>query len=125
MTNKRKRKVAKHSSDNVDFQEVIADPQAEELQEYYCSYCDNVLKVRLSQDEWYCNRCQITHIPQKDTLKKKSKLVTPQRNTEPCISSIPTGYESVKIKKEPEYSGGFKALKDKGLKITNYNEGVG
>ena len=109
----------------MDYYQTISDPAGEELQEYYCSYCNDILTVRLSMDEWYCNRCQITHIPQKETLKKKSKLVTPQRNTEPCISSIPLGYESIKVKKEPELQGSFKVLRDKGIKITSYSEDVG
>ena len=115
MANKRRRKVAKHSSENIDSHHItITDPQAEEIQEYYCSYCDNVLKVRLSQDEWFCNNCQITHLQEKLTLRKKSKLVTPQRNTEPCISSIPSSYEQdVRIKHEPELAGSFKVLRDK------------
>jgi hypothetical protein len=33
-----------------------------------------------------------------------------------------SGYENIKIKKEPKLSRSFKALKDKGLKIKNYKE---
>ena len=48
----------------------------------------------------------------------------PQRNTEPCISSILSGYESVaKMKKELEYKSRFKVLLQKGtIRITDYNE---
>jgi hypothetical protein len=84
------------------------------------------LSIRLSQDEYWCPNCQITHLPdkQQQTLKKKSRLVTPnQRDATPCISSVPSGYEDVvKIKEEPELKGSFRLLRDRGLKITNYEE---
>jgi len=46
------------------------------------------------------------------------------RNTETlvsCNTPVP-GFDSVKIHHEPELQGGFKALRDKGLRITNYQE---
>jgi len=48
------------------------------------------------------------------------------RNTETLVScNTPTpGFDSVKIHHEPELQGGFKALRDKGLRITNYQEDI-
>jgi kynurenine formamidase len=48
------------------------------------------------------------------------------RNTETLVSTnVPTpGFDTVKIHHEPELQGGFKALKDKGLRITNYQEDI-
>jgi hypothetical protein len=52
-----------------------------------------------------------------------SKLVTPDRNPETLITHMPSpGENDVQIKHEPELKGGFKALRDKGLKISNYQE---
>src|SRR5919109_3656977 len=121
-----KRKVTKHSSENIDHYQTISDPAGDEIQEYCCTFCNSLLKIRLSHDEYWCPNCQITHLPQQQqqTLMKKSKLVTPnQRDTAPCVSSAPSGYEDVvKIKKDPKLKGSFRLLRDKGLKITNYEE---
>ena len=48
------------------------------------------------------------------------------RNTETLVScNTPTpGFDEVKIHHEPELQGGFKALRDKGLRITNYHEDI-
>jgi hypothetical protein len=45
------------------------------------------------------------------------------RNTETLVSSIPSPHEKdIRIKHEPELQGGFKALSEKGIRITNYHE---
>ena len=45
------------------------------------------------------------------------------RNTETLLAHPPSPYEAdVRIHHEPELQGGFKALRDKGLRITNYQE---
>jgi hypothetical protein len=40
---------------------------------------------------------------------------------DPCIASI-SNIPDVSIRHQPEIKGGLKALKDKGLKITHYEE---
>jgi hypothetical protein len=119
---KKTRKVTKHNIENIDSYQTLAGP--EERPEYYCTYCNFLLTVKVSQDEYWCNRCSVSHFPNQDQLKKKSKLITPQRNIEPCISSIPSGYEGVSIKKKTEPQGTFKLLQDRGLKIKDYWEEV-
>jgi hypothetical protein len=45
------------------------------------------------------------------------------RNTETLIAHPPSPHEAdVRIHHEPELQGGFKALRDKDLRITNYQE---
>ena len=40
-------------------------------------------------------------------------------------TNVPTpGYDTVAVRHEPELQGGFKALRDKGLRITNYQEDI-
>jgi hypothetical protein len=52
------------------------------------------------------------------------------RNTETLVADprvLPDAnnwYKQVQIKHEPELQGGFKALRDKGLRITNYQEDI-
>jgi hypothetical protein len=53
-------------------------------------------------------------------------LTTPRpKNTETLIAHPPTpGFDNVKIHHEPELKGGFKALSEKGIRITNYHEDI-
>jgi hypothetical protein len=47
------------------------------------------------------------------------------RNTETLVAHPPSPHEAdVCIHHEPELQGEFKALRDKGLKITNYHEDI-
>jgi hypothetical protein len=47
------------------------------------------------------------------------------RNTETLIAHPPSPHEAdVRIHHKPELQGGFKALRDKGLRITNYQEDI-
>jgi|SRR5215204_2501128 len=90
---------------------------------YYCNYCNHLLILTNREEKsYFCNTCEIESFPEKDSNRKKSKLITLNQNTETLISSIPSGYENYKVKKKVEYKGGIKALADKGLKITSYTE---
>jgi hypothetical protein len=55
----------------------------------------------------------------------ESKLSVPDRNIEPAVATTP-GEEyinkSVEIRHEPELIGAFKALRDRGIRITSYRE---
>jgi hypothetical protein len=59
-------------------------------------------------------------------VRQVPKFETPkdrEDSQETLISMVPSpSYDSVKIKHEPELQDGFKALRDKGLRITNYLE---
>jgi hypothetical protein len=58
-------------------------------------------------------------------LRKESKIIIPDRNIEPAISSVGTTPD-VSIRHEPELKGGFAAPAKKGtIRFTYYSEGVG
>src|SRR5919112_1520959 len=74
---------------------------------------------------FWCRHCQVEWHPESENLRKESKLVVPDRNIEPAVSTTPgIGAESVAIRHEPEIKGGLKALKDRSLKITHYKEHI-
>jgi hypothetical protein len=97
---------------------------------YLCSFCNQTL-VRLTDagqnntSSW-CRSCSVEFDPESENLRKESKLIVPDRNQEAAVTSIQTNMaDKVAIRHEPEIKGSFKALRDKGLKITNYKEDVG
>ena len=86
------------------------------------------LRVRLSDDEWFCNNCRITIIPSIQDVRTTQDLEVPQGvSDETLIGHPPEPHEEdVRIKKEPDLKSGFLALSKKGtIKITDYNENVG
>jgi hypothetical protein len=87
-----------------------------------CNYCLRVADVRISDDEWFCNNCQVTIIPSLEDVRTVQDLEVPKGvSDETLITHVPSPGESdVQIKHEPEPQGAFKMLKNKGLKITNY-----
>lgn len=95
---------------------------------YICNNCHCSL-VRLSDrnnqnESWYCNRCSI-EFPDTSNIRKEYKLSVPDRNEETLVAHAPSvGEDSVAIRHEVEIKGGLKALKDKGVKITKYEEHV-
>jgi hypothetical protein len=55
-------------------------------------------------------------------LRKESKIIVPDRNIEPAISSVGTTPD-VSIRHEPELKSGFAALAKKGtIRFTSYQE---
>jgi len=92
---------------------------------YLCSFCNQIL-LRLTDagqnntSSW-CRHCQVEWDPESEKLKRESKLVVPDRNIEPAITSIQTNMaDEVEIRHTPPIRGGFKELQDRGLKITSY-----
>jgi hypothetical protein len=70
--------------------------------------------------EYYCNRRSISQYPDIEAVRSKSKITTPLGlNLETCLSYLP---DANSIPKNIEPKGAFRALKDRGLKITNYTE---
>ena len=70
-----------------------------------------------TKEKWYRKKTE--------NVRRDSKLSVPDRNIEPAIATTPgIGADSVAIRHEPEIKGGLKALKDKGLKITHYEEHI-
>jgi hypothetical protein len=74
----------------------------------------------MSEDEYYFNRCSVSQYPDIESVRSKSRLSTPiGLNLEPCLSYLPDGNPTPK---DIEPEGAFKALQDKGIKITSYDE---
>jgi hypothetical protein len=87
--------------------------------EYVCDYC-HCSMAKMSDQEWYCNRCSISQYPDVESVRIKSKITTPMgMNLEPCLSYAP---DPNPVPKHVEPEGAFKALKDKGIRIKNYSE---
>jgi hypothetical protein len=60
---------------------------------------------------------------QPENVRRESKLSVPDRNQEPLVTSIQHDYsKDVAIHHSPEIKGGFKALKEREIKITYYEE---
>jgi len=87
--------------------------------EYVCSYCQ-CRSIKMDDSEWYCNRCSISQYPDVEAVRSKNRITTPiGLNLEPCLSYLP----DPKFKdNNPEIEGTFKALANKGIKITRYEE---
>jgi hypothetical protein len=110
---------------------VIGDEwTGEDRPTFLCSWCNRTLGKLIDSSgqnpSWYCNHCQISFDPDQENLRKESKLLVPDRDQEPLITSIQHDYsEDVEIHHTPEPRGAFKALQQKRLRITDYKESVG
>jgi hypothetical protein len=104
---------------------VIGDKwNGEDRPNYICSWCQcNLVRSSSGNNSpgWFCRRCQIPFEPNEIEIRKKSKLGPQHEEIEPQITSIQIDpSKDVEIRHTPPIRGGFKALKDRGLKITNY-----
>jgi hypothetical protein len=69
----------------------------------------------------------VEYNPEEENVRRESKLSVPDRKQEPLLATAPeTDYlnKKVEIHHEPEIKGGLKALKERGIKITYYEEHV-
>jgi DNA-directed RNA polymerase subunit RPC12/RpoP len=92
---------------------------------YLCSFCNQTL-IRLTDSSqqnstYWCRHCGVEFDPESENLRKESKITVPDRNAEPAITSV-SNTPDVSIRHEPELKGAFKALKDKGLRFTHYED---
>ena len=92
---------------------------------FICSYCNRIL-TRLTDrsgnnELWFCNNCSIEFQTENESIRHKQKLSVPNRNIEPAVAITP-GIPDISIHHMPELKGTFKALQQKGIKITNYKE---
>lgn len=93
---------------------------------YICSFCNQTL-IRLTDaaqnnTSWWCRHCSVEFDPESENLRKESKLVVPDRNIEPAVTSIQTNMaDEVEIRHTPPIRGGLAELQKKGLKITDYH----
>jgi hypothetical protein len=63
---------------------------------FICSYCNRTL-TRLTDrsgknESWYYNNCSIEFNPENENIGKESKITVPNRNQEPCVTSIQCDY---------------------------------
>jgi DNA-directed RNA polymerase subunit RPC12/RpoP len=93
---------------------------------YLCSFCNQTL-IRLTDagqnnSTYWCRHCSIEFNPEDENLRKESKLIVPDRNSEAAVTSIQTNMaDEVEIRHTPEIRGGLAELQKKGLKIKNYH----
>ena len=93
---------------------------------YLCSFCNQTL-VRLTDaggnnNSFWCRQCSVEWNPESENLRRESKLIVPDRNSEAAVTSIQTNMaDEVEIRHTVPKRGGFAELEKKGLKITNYH----
>jgi hypothetical protein len=92
---------------------------------YICSFCSQTL-IKLSDaagnnNMWWCRNCSVQWDPEEENLRKESKITVPDRNIEPAVATT-SGIPDISIHHTPELKGAFKALQEKGLRITDYRE---
>src|SRR5918999_4176763 len=76
----------------------------------------------MNNQTYWCRHCSIEFNPESENLRKESKLIVPDRNIEPAVTSIQTNMEdSVAIRHTPPIRGGFAELQKKGIKIKDYH----
>jgi DNA-directed RNA polymerase subunit RPC12/RpoP len=93
---------------------------------YLCSFCNQTLigltDAGQNNTSFWCRHCSIEFDPESENLRKESKLVVPDRNIEPAVTSIQTNMaDEVEIRHTPPLRGGFAELQKKGLKIKGYH----
>jgi hypothetical protein len=98
---------------------------------FICSICNRTLS-RLTDSSGqnttcWCRNCSVEFDPELENVRRESKISVPDRNIEPVVATTPgTDYlnHNVEIHHEPEPKGAFKALQQKGIKITNYKKDI-
>ena len=91
---------------------------------YICSMCNQTL-IRLTDagqnnQTYWCRHCSIEFDPESENLRKESKLIVPDRNIEPAVTSI-GNIPDVSIHHTPPIRGGFAELKMEGIRIKDYH----
>jgi hypothetical protein len=106
---------------------VISEYYTNEIKpSYLCSFCNQTL-IRLTDaggnnNSFWCRHCSVEWDPESENLRRESKLVVPDRNIEPAVTSIQNNMaDEVEIRHTPPLRGGFTELQKKGLKIKNYH----
>jgi hypothetical protein len=92
---------------------------------YLCSWCNCTLSklqdAGKNNTTYFCTRCAIEFDTESENLRKESRLIVPDRNIQPAITSIQNNMaDEVEIRHTPEIRGGFAELQKKGIKITSY-----
>src|ERR687898_929337 len=85
---------------------------------YICSFCNQSL-IRLTDagmnnTTFWCRSCSVEFDPESENLRKESKLIVPDRNIEPAVTSIQTNMaDEVEIRHTVPKRGGFAELEKK------------
>lgn len=93
---------------------------------YICSICNRTLS-RLSDagnnnSIYWCRNCSVEFDPQLENLRKESKIIVPDRNQEPSITSIGVTPD-VSIRHETRLKDGALALSKEGtIRFTSYQD---
>jgi hypothetical protein len=101
----------------------------DERPSFICSICNRTLS-RLTDSggqnsTYWCRNCSVEFDPELENVRRESKISVPDRNHETLVATTPgQDYlnKKVEINHTPEIKGGLKALKDKGIRITSYQE---
>ena len=123
---KESRKVTKNVSSANDKVIISSEYYENERPSYICSFCSQSL-IRLTDvgqnnQTYWCRSCSVEFDPESENLRKESKLIVPDRNIEPAVTSIQTNMaDEVEIRHTVPKRGGFAELEKKGtIRITNY-----
>src|SRR5919112_4859915 len=78
---------------------------------YICSFCNQTLisltDVGMNNQTYWCRSCSVEFNPEDENLRKESKLIVPDRNIEPAVTSIQTNMaDEVAIRHTPPIRGG-------------------
>jgi hypothetical protein len=91
---------------------------------YLCSFCNMTLSrltdAGMNNSTFWCRHCSIEWDPEAENLRKESKLIVPDRNIEPAVSTTP-GIPDISIHHTPPIRGGFAELQKKGIRIKDYH----
>jgi hypothetical protein len=110
---------------NTDKVVISSEYYTEEIKpSYLCSFCNQTL-VRLTDagqnnTTFWCRSCSVEFDPESENVRRESKLIVPDRNVEPAVTSI-SNTPDVSIHHTPPLRGGFAELQKKGLKIKDYH----
>ena len=74
----------------------------------------------MNNTTFWCRHCSVEWDPEAENLRKESKLIVPDRNIEPAITSV-GNVPDVSIRHTPPIRGGFAELQKKGIKIKDYH----
>jgi hypothetical protein len=115
--------------DNDDKVIISSKYYEDERPSFICSICNRIL-IRLTDSggqntTYWCRNCSVEFDPELENVRRESKISVPDRNQETLVATTPgQDYlnKKVEINHTPEIKGGLKALKDKGIRITSYQE---
>jgi hypothetical protein len=98
----------------------------------FCNLCGcNLVLLDPQKEEWYCNRCNVSHYPNKgEKVKRANKFVTPGPTTDahgnitgekgPIVSMVKDNPKLSSSYRKPKLPRSFEEMQRHGVKITSY-----